>query len=620
MKPIRSSERGSTLIVAASIMLILVVLAGIALTATSQQNRTAKEDSDFIYAQAAAEGALEYAYASWKQVIRANGLRPPNNSQMDATNLPPPTSSLHAGFQSRGVTFSNFSVVNVNQWGETTDSAGNVITSPATVTVANVPGYPGWSSLTSFYRAQVTATVPSLQKSATLNLARYFQVAGISIFQAAIFFDYDIELHPGPPMTINGLVHTNGDLWVATANANTLQFNSNVSYVGTYQEAYKPSLGYGGGATPPPVQNPPLWADGLPSSTSTSFPTQASRVTRLDPFGTEATSLFDTTDSNTNNDGMREIIEPPNSSQTDPPQIAAIRLYNQATVRVTINRAYPVGNANRVVITNGSNASLPTATDTAIRNALNVSTTTVYDWREGGNVSLTNVDLRSLDTAFSGMGSSFNGVFYIQDVTSTGLNAVRLQNGSTLSNDLTIASNNGVYVQGDYNTGGGTGGSHDPNLIPSNNGGNPLNTDSPVASGYTKRSCAIAADAVMILSNNWQDSNSTKGLSSRVATPTTVNAAIVSGIVPSNYQNSGMYSGGPHNFPRFLETWSGVDLTYFGSLVQLYFSQQFDGVFDTGNIYSPPNRRWNWDSQLGTKPPPGLFQNVQFSRGRWQRL
>ena len=99
-----------------------------------------------------------------------------------------------------------------------------------------------------------------------------------------------------------------------------------------------------------------------------------------------------------------------------------------------------------------------------------------------------------------------------------------------------------------------------------------------------------------------------------------MNAAIVSGIVPSNYQNSGMYSGGPHNFPRFLETWSGVDMTYFGSLVQLYFSQQFDGVFDTGNIYSPPNRRWNWDSQLGTKPPPGLFQNVQFSRGRWQRL
>src|SRR4029077_10707205 len=123
---------------------------------------------------------------------------------------------------------------------------------------------------------------------------------------------------------------------------------------------------------------------------------------------------------------------PPNTSQTDPPQIAAIRLYNQAAVRVTINRAYPVGNANRIVITNGSNASLPAASDTAIRNALNVSATTIYDWREGGNVSLTNVDMKSLDSALIGLGKKFNGVFYIQDVTSTGLNAVRLQNGSTL--------------------------------------------------------------------------------------------------------------------------------------------------------------------------------------------
>ncbi len=208
----------------------------------------------------------------------------------------------------------------------------------------------------------------------------------------------------------------------------------------------------------------------------------------------------------------------------------------------------------------------------------------------------------------------------MQDVTPSGKNAIRLQNGAVLNQDISFASNNAVYIQGDYNTGGAVLGVHDPLLVPSNLGGNPLGTDSSVAVGYTKRATAVMADAVMILSNSWNDANSTASLSGRVASHTTVNTAILSGIVPTNYQNSGVYSGGPHNFPRFLETWSNKDLTYFGSMVQTFNSQQFDGIFETSNVYNAPGRKWSFDSMFLTQPPPGSLQSITYSRGRWERF
>src|SRR5262245_51373796 len=103
----------------------------------------------------------------------------------------------------------------------------------------------------------------------------------------------------------------------------------------------------------------------------------------------------------------------------------------------------------------------------------------------------------------------------------------------------------------------------------------------------------------MILSNSWSDSNSSAAIGSRIASNTTVNAAFLSGVMPSGYQPGGSspqygYSGGGNNYPRFLEDWSGKYCTYFGSMVQLFASKSFTGKWDTGNIYSPPNRCWNF--------------------------
>ncbi len=609
------NERGNAILIALATIALTVVLVGMAVSFTSHNGIQTQREQSFNKLINAGDGALEYAFAQWKVAVRANGLRPPTNAAM---GIAAPTATLHTGFQSSGVAFSNFSVVNANQWSETKDASNNTITSPVQVSMASVAGHPGWAGVASFCRATVTATMPSRRGTLRVNLARTFQVTGMPLFQAAIFFEHDIEMHPGALMIVNGLVHSNGDLWLATASADRLQFMTNVSYAGGYNEDYKPFTTYGGGSTGAPNPNPPLWADGLPSSSSTTFATQTSQTERFEPFGTEPAALFNTADTNPNNDGPREVIEPPVSGYTDPPEIAATRIYNQATVRITLDRT-KTGNA-QVVIKNGNNSTISGANGTLIRNAIAISSSPIYDWREGGNVLLTNVDMAKLDAAFAALGSSFNGVVYFQDVTPTGKNAIRLQNGSVLTDDVTVASNNAVYIQGDFNTGGTVLGIHDPLLVPSNLAGNPTGTDSSVALGYTKKSTAVMADAVMVLSNSWNDANSTAALSGRVASHTTVNTGILSGIVPTNYQNSGVYSGGPHNFPRFLETWSSKDLTYIGSMVQTFNSQQFDGIFETSNVYNAPGRKWSFDNLFLTTPPPGTLQSITYSRGRWERF
>jgi hypothetical protein len=87
-----------------------------------------------------------------------------------------------------------------------------------------------------------------------------------------------------------------------------------------------------------------------------------------------------------------------------------------------------------------------------------------------------------------------------------------------------------------------------------------------------------------------------------------MNATIISGLIPSRDDQG---YGGLHNFPRFLEDWSG-DLFIQGAFLQLNFNTAGTGPFDLDawnpgdtpangeliNYYSPPNRRWGYDVGL----------------------
>ncbi|MEO7317734.1 MAG: hypothetical protein ABIZ56_01965 [Chthoniobacteraceae bacterium] len=214
------------------------------------------------------------------------------------------------------------------------------------------------------------------------------------------------------------------------------------------------------------------------------------------------------------------------------------------------------------------------------------------------------------------VGTGFKGVIYVSDTsgTATTKRGIRLKKGAKIpTGGLTVASDNPVYIQGDYNTERTTSTSPPSNV--NNNG-----TGEPIVSGYTRQPCAVLGDAVMILSNAWQDSNSDDDLNSRVASPKTVNTAIVSGIVPSGLVASGSnnYSGGAENFPRFMEKWgSGNTFTYNGSMVQLFLSKQNTGKRGSSNVYDPPRRQWAFDTLFYTNSPPGTLTLVSYNKERW---
>ncbi|MBX7174133.1 MAG: hypothetical protein K1X72_24385 [Pyrinomonadaceae bacterium] len=173
---------------------------------------------------------------------------------------------------------------------------------------------------------------------------------------------------------------------------------------------------------------------------------------------------------------------------------------------------------------------------------------------------------------------------------------------------FSFASENGVYVKGNYNATSATlGGS---SAVTSPDDYLPQNSANHIPA-------AIAADAVMILSNNWNDGESFASPfdeSVRVATPTVVRFAMLSGDnitgLSTFYQPSyfGQMNGGLNNFKRFMENWRNVRLNYCGSLINLFNSRNNNGFIKSyQTLYVPPIRDWTFDTTFlsAYRLPPG---------------
>jgi len=243
--------------------------------------------------------------------------------------------------------------------------------------------------------------------------------------------------------------------------------------------------------------------------------------------------------------------------------------------------------------------------------------TTLYDKRELQSVPISNLDIGAVTPTLNSI-SSFNGIIYMYDSGSGTKNAIRVTDGGVLPDaGLTVATLNGLYVQGDYNTGTTT----NPSLVPAN--ANPGSGVATTVPGYTAKSAALVGDAVMVLSNSWSDSNASSSVGSRVASNTTLNTALIGGYISSTSTGTGGrsgYSGGMNNFPRFLESWTNSNMTFSGAFVSLYQSQTYTGQWDTGDIYAPPTRYWYFDTMLLTRVLPGIPSTGGCSRGPILRL
>jgi hypothetical protein len=179
---------------------------------------------------------------------------------------------------------------------------------------------------------------------------------------------------------------------------------------------------------------------------------------------------------------------------------------------------------------------------------------------------------------------------------------------------LTIATENPAYIQGDFNANSQGNGFNDPHVATS-----------------------VSADAVTLLSDNWNDYNSFvfpythAGISAspapvpanpgqRAGYTTFYRVAIAAGKGVSFPQPGGTAQdygtdGGVHNFLRYIEDWSNQTLNYKGSIINLFYNRQAVGTYKCCTIvYNPPTRGYNFDIEFLSPqllpPRTPLFRDV----------
>jgi hypothetical protein len=429
--------------------------------------------------------------------------------------------------------------------------------------------YQGLYGLAAGYRIISNARVPNARPALAAGVRQDIQVAAIPLFQFAIFYNLDLEINPGPAMIVTGRVHSNNGIYLQPQTS--LTFLDDITSAGKIyltKSSLDPTS-----RTPGPIIFDKEHDSGV-------------RSLNL-PIGTNNTPA-----------AIRQVVEIPPTNEPVSSAMGKQRYYNKSDLVVEVS------NTN-VLVRAGAWTNFSTVIP--YNQVSNWITTNVsfYNKREGKTVQATQIDVSKL-ISWSATNTTIrpyelrdvNSVYVADNRTQTSSTepGVRLVNGATLpSRGLTIASPDPVYVLGDYNA-------------PS--------ADRGTTNTLSTKPASIVADAVTILSSAWRDANSSLGIANRVAANTTVNAAIIAGIVPSNGTS---YSGGVENLPRFLENWSGKWFTYNGSMVVMYQSQYARGAWGGNDVYSPPNRNWAFDRNFldATKLPPGTPMALTTIRNQW---
>lgn len=168
---------------------------------------------------------------------------------------------------------------------------------------------------------------------------------------------------------------------------------------------------------------------------------------------------------------------------------------------------------------------------------------------------------------------------------------------------FTVASEQPVYLMGNYNAKDSTGAWDDDDAA-----------------------AAIIADAVTLLSKNWRDYTSfrfpanvqTTDTQSRIAEPSFYRVAVAAGKSRAFAGEDGDFGadGGIHNFLRYIENWAGKTVWYKGSLVNLYYSAYATGIFKCCGkvVYGvPSDRNYSFDTKFldPDNMPPGTPRFIQ---------
>ena len=209
----------------------------------------------------------------------------------------------------------------------------------------------------------------------------------------------------------------------------------------------------------------------------------------------------------------------------------------------------------------------------------------------------------SVPLLYSGRGRLARPVLFRRalKVINGGINVVGGVNVNSLpAAGLNIVSENPMYIYGKFNATSGSA-QADPNVP-----------------------AALIGDSITLLSRTFRDTMTfvfPNDQNNRNATGSSYRFAMVTGKTipfpkPAGWGVEELGSdGGVHNFMKMLEDWGGQTLNYRGSMVSLYYSRQAIGIYRADdNIYSPPTRGYNFDSDFLSPPllPPGtpMFRDI----------
>ena len=419
-------------------------------------------------------------------------------------------------------------------------------------------------------------------------------LALVPITQWAIFYNGLLEFSTCADMVVNGRVHANASIYVGTGAS--LRFNNSVTTTGTLTAPARNGQGPWtlGGSANTTFFGSPTYKTNVPSVTLSINMTNTHSMIDMPPTGEVATS--------------------PQGQQ---------RLYNQAQVVLLVSNStasVPI----TVKIQQSVNGQIPGADPSPIILTNNFSTissnlpfltltNTFRDQRESKTNITTQIDVGKyatwlsaspdIATKFTSASGTYPTILFVADNRTTSANqmtVVRLTNGIAPPKNgnlgFSLATPNPLYVWGNYNQ------TNNSYLSTSN-----------TTSGTVP--CALMSDALTILSSNWKDKLSLTNTYSQAssswdaASATTVNAAILTGVVPSTGSGSTQFSGGVHNLPRLLEDWSSSTLWLNTSIVNLYTSTRATSMFQTpGVYYNAPTRRFSFDLNFldPNKQPQGV--------------
>jgi len=432
--------------------------------------------------------------------------------------------------------------------------------------------YSGLRAFVSTYRVVAHARDTSAPQDVVAGVLQEAQLARVPVFQFAMYSSGDMEISCGQPFNINGRVHANGQLFVEPSSI--LTFQSDVTAVNKILFARHP-----------------LDTRGVVTGSAIYEQKKEAGVSAMSlPIGT-----------NNSPASIREIIQPPVFGEDPNSPIGRLRYHNLADMIVVVSNSgvsatsgkfngfstpVPVGELSGIVIT--TNSFRDARAEKTVR-PIDINVGALATW------SVTNSSL------WSALGSRPVSSVYVVDYRTLGgteLGAVRVVNGRTLPpRGLTLATARPLYVLGHYNQ--------------------TANVNLGTTNTSTTRPASLVADAITILSENWTDAKSTLAVGSRGAASTTVNAAILTGVVETT---DGKYSGGMENFPRFLETWGSANtFTYNGSMVKMFPSLYATNAWGKADVYDPPKRNWAFDLNFydSTKLPPLTPSLLKVFRSQW---